>query len=53
MEQVVCMLCGPTEKGFERVPREVLELAVRKKGMPEVLVRSVKSLYERAKHESE
>ena len=33
------------EKVFNRVPRKVLELAMTKKGMAEVLVRSVKSLY--------
>ena len=35
-------------KDFERVPRKVLEWALRKKGIPEVLVRSVISLYEGA-----
>ena len=29
------------EKAFDRVPRKVLEWVLRKKGMPEVLVRSV------------
>ena len=37
------------EKAFGRVPRKVVELALRKKGIPEVLVRSVMSLYEQAK----
>ena len=37
------------EKSIGRVPRKVLELAMRKKGILEVLVRSVMSLYERAK----
>ena len=37
------------EKALTRVPRIVLEWAMRKKGIPEVLVRSVMSLYERAK----
>ena len=32
------------EKAFDRVPRKVLEWALRKKGIPEVLVRSVMSL---------
>ena len=36
------------EKAFDRVPRIVLEWALRKKGMPKVLVRSVMSLYEGA-----
>ena len=37
------------EKVFDRVPKKVLEWALRKKGIPEVLVRSVMSLYEGAK----
>ena len=37
------------EKSFYRVPRKLLELAMRKKGIPEVFVRSVMSLYEGAK----
>ena len=37
------------EKAFDRVPRKVLEWALRKKGIPDVLVRSVMSLYEGAK----
>ena len=36
-------------KAFDRVPRRVLEWALRKKGMPEVSVRLVMSLYEGAK----
>ena len=36
-------------KAFDRVPRKVLELAMRKNEIPEVLVRSVMSLYEGAK----
>ena len=34
------------EKAFDRVLRKVLEWAKREKGIPEVLVRSVMSLYE-------
>ena len=34
------------EKAFDRVPWKVLEWALRKKGIPKVLVRSVMSLYE-------
>ena len=34
------------EKVFNRVSKKVLELTLRKKGIPEVLVRSVMSLYE-------
>ena len=37
------------EKAFDRVQRKVLEWATRKKGIPEVLTRSVMSLYEGAK----
>ena len=37
------------EKVFDRVLRNVLELARREKGIPEILVRSVMSLYEGAK----
>ena len=37
------------QKAFDRVPRKVLEWALRKKRIPEALVRSVKSLYEGAK----
>ena len=37
------------EKAFDRVPRKVLEWVMMKKEIPEVLVRSVMSLYEGAK----
>ena len=37
------------EKAFDRVPRKVLQLAMMKKGIPDVLVRSVMSLYEGTK----
>ena len=37
------------EKAFVRVPRKVEEWALRKKEIPEVLVRTVMSLYEGAK----
>ena len=37
------------EKGFGRVPRKVLEWAMRKKGISEVVVRSVMSLYDGVK----
>ena len=36
------------EKTFDRVPRRVLEWAMRKKGLPEILVKAVISLYEGA-----
>ena len=34
------------EKVFDRVPRKVMEWALRKKGLAEVLVQAVMSLYE-------
>ena len=37
------------EKAFDIVPRKVLEWALRKKGILDVLVRSVMSLYEGAR----
>ena len=37
------------EKAFDSVPRKLLELALRKKEILEVLVRSVMNLYEGAK----
>ena len=37
------------EKAFDRVPRKLLEWAMKKKGIPEVMVRAVMSLYKGAK----
>ena len=37
------------EKAFDRDPRKVLEWAMRKRGIPEAMVRAVMSLYEGAK----
>ena len=37
------------EKAFDRVPKKVLEWEMRKKGMPEVWVRSMMSLCDGAK----
>ena len=37
------------EKAFDRVPRKVMEWAMRKKGLSEVTVRAVMSLYNGAK----
>ena len=37
------------EKAFDRVPRKVLEWAMRKRAIPEAMVRAVMSLYEGAK----
>ena len=36
------------EKAFDRVPRRVMEWAMRKKGLPKILVKAVMSLYEGA-----
>ena len=38
-----------TEKAFVRVPRKVMEWAMRKKGLSKVIVRAVMSLYDGAK----
>ena len=35
------------EKAFDRIPRKVLEWVIRKRGIPEVMVRAVMNLYER------
>ena len=44
----LCMFLVDLEKSFDRVPRKVLEWGMRKKGMSDVLVRSVMNLYEGA-----
>ena len=36
------------EKAFDRLPRRVMEWAMRKRGLPEILVKAVMSLYEGA-----
>ena len=41
------------EKAFERVPKKVVEWAMRKRGIPEALERAVMSLYKGAKTKSE
>ena len=41
------------EKAFDRVPRKVMELTLKKKGILDILVRSVMSLYEGEKNKSE
>ena len=43
------MYCVELEKPIDRVPRKVLKLATRKKGIPKVLLRTEKSLYEGVK----
>ena len=37
------------EKAFGRIPRRVMQWALRKKGLPEILVKAVISLYEGSK----
>ena len=37
------------EKAFDRAPRKVMEWAMRKKGLSEVIVRAVMSQYDGAK----
>ena len=49
LNEKCCMCFVDLEKAFDRVPRKVLEWALRKKGIPDVLVRSVMSLFEGAK----
>ena len=44
-----CMCVLDIEKAFDRVPRKVLEWVMKKKGIPEVFVRSVMCLYEGVK----
>ena len=46
-EKSICFV--DLEKAFDRVPKKLLEWAMRKKGIPQVLVRLVMSLYEGAK----
>ena len=43
----VCFVC--LEKAFDRIPRELLEQAIGKNKIPDILIRSVMSLYEDAK----
>ena len=45
-EKKLCMCFVDLEKTFDRVPRKVMEWALRRKGLAEVLVQAVMSLYE-------
>ena len=44
----MCMCFVHLEKAFDRLPRRVNEWAMRKKGLLEILVKAVMSLYEGA-----
>ena len=48
-EKKLCICLVDLEKAFDRVPRRVLEWAMRKRGIPEAMVRAVMSLHEGAK----
>ena len=45
-EKKLCVCFVYLEKAFYRVRRKVVECALRKKGLPDVLVQAVMSLYE-------
>ena len=45
-EKKLYMCFVDLEKAFDRVPRKVMKWALRKKSLPEVLVKAVMSLYE-------
>ena len=45
-EKKLCMRFVDLEKAFDRVSRKVAEWALRKKGLPEVMVQAVMSLNE-------
>ena len=49
LNEKLSMCFADLEKAFDREPRKVMEWAMRKKGIPTVVVRSVMSLYEGAK----
>ena len=46
-EKKLYMCFVDLEKAFDRIPRKVLEWVIRKRGIPEVMVRAVMNLYER------
>ena len=48
-EKKLYMCFVDMEKAFDSVPRKVMEWAMRKKGVPEILVKAVMGLYEGAK----
>ena len=47
--KTLCICLVNLKKAFDRVPSKVLQWAMRKKAIPEVLAKSVMSLYDRAK----
>ena len=49
MEKKLYMCFVDLEKAFDRVLRKVLEWAMKKRGIPEVMVKAVMSLYKGAK----
>ena len=49
MDKKLYMCFVDMEKAFDRVPRKVMVWAMRKKGLSEVIVRAVMSLYDGAK----
>ena len=49
LKEKSCMCYVDLEKAFDRALRKALEWALRKKEIPEVLVRSMKRLYEGVK----
>ena len=52
-EKKLCMYFVDLEKAYDRVRRKVAKWTQRKKGLPEVLVQAVMSLYEGLKDESQ
>ena len=44
----LCMVFIDLEKAYDRVPREVLEWTLKKKGVPRVYVKIIEEMYERA-----
>ena len=48
-DKKLCMCLVDLEKAFDRVSRRVMQWTLRKKGLPEILVKAVMSLYEGSK----
>ena len=45
MGNMLCLYFEDLEKAFDRVPNRMLEWVMRRKGIPEVFVRSVMCIY--------